>query len=226
MVGSLLDRVNQNKSMTEVLNVVKDIFDLITYHDKWINDFFLHPLGFYYCRLYHNDEHQIRLHIWEPNYPVKQDLYIHDHFYDLCSWVLCGEIKDFLYVVQSTTDTSDYCMFTTSYSIDKNIRILARTNNFLLVKKKEERIIKKNEKYIIPKDTFHSNTVLFDESNLTVTFVFTFNHKENHSPNVVGSSKNELYYESNPIMISPEKVKELITKAEYNIWGRTNTEIK
>ncbi len=217
MDETLLTRIDQNKTVDEVLNIAKDIFDLILTQDKWTNDFFLHPLGFHYCRLFYNEQHQVRLHIWEPNYPVKKDLFIHDHFYDLCSWVLCGEIVDYTYEVDPTNEKTDYCMFTSSYRTDKNVRTLAKTDNFLSVKIKEERIIKKNEKYIIPRDTFHSNRILFEQSDLTTTFVFTFNHKDNHSPNVVGLSKNEVYFESDPMRISPDKVKELINKTAANI---------
>lgn len=219
----LLNRVDQNKTLEEVLNITKDIFDLIMNQDKWTNDFFLHPLGFYYCRLFYNDEHQVRLHIWEPNYPVKKDLFIHDHFYDLCSWVLCGEIVDYTYKVEPTIEKTDYCIFTSSYRTDKNVRTLTKTDTFLSVKMKEERIIIRNEKYIIPRDTFHSNRILFDRSDLTTTFVYTFNHKDHHSPNVVGMSKNEVYIENAPVRISPDKVKELINKTAANMglpkWG-------
>ena len=219
MHEALLNRIDQNKTIDEVLNLAKEIFDSILNQEKWSNDFFLHPLGFHYCRLFHNDKHQIRLHIWEPNYPAKEDLYIHDHFYDLCSWVLCGKIKDYTYEVKPTDKKSDYCMFSSSYRTDKNVRTIAKTENFLSVKMKEERIIGRNEKYIIPRDTFHSNKILFDESDLTTTFVYTFNHKDNHSPNVVGLSKNGIYAESDPVRISPEKVKELIRKTKFNIEG-------
>ena len=213
----LLNRVDQSKTIDEVLSLTKDIFDSILNRGKWTSDFFIHPLGFHYCRLFYSDEHQIRLHIWEPNYQVKKDLYIHDHFYDLCSWVLCGKIKDYTYDVKPTNEKSDYCMFSSSYRTDKNVRTLAKSDNFLSVKIKEERIIKTNEKYIIPKDTFHSNEILFDENDLTTTFVYTFNHKDNHSPNVVGLSKNEIYAESDPVRITSEKVIELIRKTIFNI---------
>jgi hypothetical protein len=217
MDEDILKSIGQNKTIDEVLNIVQNVFDLIVNQDKWINDFYLHPLGFYYCRLLYNEEHQVRLHIWEPNYKVKEDLFIHDHFYDLCSWVLCGKIADYTYEVIPTNEKTDYCMFTSSYLTDKNVRILTKTDNFLYIKMKEKRIIKKNEKYIIQRDTFHSNKILFDQSDLTTTFVFTFNHKDNHSPNVVGLSKNNVYLESDPMRISPDKVKELINKTAANL---------
>lgn len=217
MDKSLIHRIDQNNKIDDVLNLVDEIFDSILNHEMWINDFFIHPLGFYYCRLYFSDEHQIRLHIWEPNYNIKKDLYIHDHFYDLCSWVLCGKIHDYTYDIKQTTEKSDYCMFTSSYKIDKNVRVLEKTENYLLVKIINERIIQTNEKYLITKDTFHSNKILFEESDLTATFVYTFNHKDNHTPNVVGFIMNEIYDENDPVRISPKKVKELILKTKTNI---------
>ncbi|MGG9972759.1 hypothetical protein ACQ33O_13285 [Ferruginibacter sp. SUN002] len=220
MLEFLQTDIDQNKTISDVLPIVQNIFELMQKEDKWVDDFFLHPLGFYYCRLFTSDQHQIRLHIWEPNYPIKSDLFIHDHFYDLCSWILCGKIVDYLYKVESSKEESDYTLFISSYLPDKNVRTLTRTNNFKTVKKVTERIIGNKEKYIIPRDTFHSNKILFEESDLAVTFVFTYNHKENPSPNVIGLSKNEIYYESDPIKIAPDKVKVLIKKALNNIWSQ------
>jgi|GEM_PF-1341599 len=215
---SILAEVDQHKTVDEIMLVAKDIFALILETGLWQDQFFLHPLGFYYCRLFADDDHQIRLHIWEPNYPVKKDLFIHDHFYDLCSWVLCGKILDYTYSVEATDKISKYTMFTSSYLTDKNVRTLARTNAYHTVNKIEEKIIEKNNKYVIPRDTFHSNIILFEESDLTVTFIFTYNHKKNHSPNVIGLSSNEMYFETDPINISPSKVKILVEKAIGNIW--------
>ena len=75
----LADIIDYNKSIDEVLPVVKEIFNLIINEGSWSEEFYLHPLGFYYCRLFDNNENQIRLHIWERNYPVKKDLYILFH---------------------------------------------------------------------------------------------------------------------------------------------------
>lgn len=219
MDKNLLNQVNQYKTITEILDVANGVFNLIVTQGEWTSDFFLHPLGFHYCRLYHDENHQVRLHIWEKNYPVKEDLYIHDHFYDLCSWVLCGEIMDYSYEVKAINEKSDYCMFISSYLSDKNVRTIKKTETFLSVKKNEGRIIKKNQKYTIERETFHSNQILFGESDLTVTIVYTFNHKKNNSPHVVGLHTNDGYYEGSPNRISSDKVKALITEAKHNIWG-------
>lgn len=217
MREKIIAELNQHKTIGEILPIVKNIFNLILDNGEWTNEFFLHPLGFYYCRLLTNAENQVRIHIWEPDYPKKLDLFIHDHFYELCSWVLCGKILDYSYSVEPAEGESEHTMFVSSYQKDKNVRTLTKTNDFRVVKRIAERIIQKGQKYIIPKGTFHSNEILFEEADLTVTFVFTYDHNANQSPNVIGLSKNDVYYETDPINIPANKVKNLISSAVKNI---------
>jgi hypothetical protein len=214
----LFQNIDQNTRIEDIKLIVKKVFQAIIEEGCWLNEFFLHPLGFYYSRLYYNDSNQIRLHIWEPGYPVKEDLFIHDHFYDLCSWVLCGEIVDYIYSVEPSEEPTAHTLFTSSYLANKNVRTLTRTNNYQKVKLIRERRINKNEKYYIPKGTFHSNKILFRESNITATIVFTLNHNKDNSPNVIGLSSNQFYSENDPIKIEPNKVKNIINAAIVNIW--------
>lgn len=216
--SELVNLINQNKSITDILPSVSDIFNLIINQKKWVSEFYLHPLGFYYCRLFDNGENQIRLHIWEPGYPVKKDLFIHDHYYDLCSWVLCGKILDFSYSVEKTIEISEFTKFTSSYINGNDIRTLNRTDEYQKVNRSLERLLVKGEKYIIPKGTFHSNKIFFDISELTVTLVYTFNNNADHSPNVIGFSKNEIYLENNPEKITSLKVQTLIERANFCIF--------
>lgn len=210
MRDAIFDSIDQNNDIDKIRSTVKTIFYMILEEDKWLENFFLHPLGFYYCRLHHDDYNQFRLHIWEPGYPIKEDLYIHDHFYDLCSWVLCGKIEDYTYSVEPSENISEYALFTSSYLADKNLRTLTKTDQHMNVKLVSTRIIESGEKYFIPRETFHSNKILFGSSTITATFVYTFNHKKNNAPNVIGSAHNEVYRESDPVKAAPEKVKELI----------------
>lgn len=207
---NLFDLINQHKPHDEILSLIKTIFEQILYKDSWTNEFYLHPLGFYYCRLAENPKNQIRLHIWIPGYPMKQDLFIHDHYYDLCSWILCGKILDSSYEVLPSKNKSSYTKFTSGYIDNENNRILYRTEEFQTVKKIKEKTLIKGQKYFIPKEQYHSNQVFFDESEITATLVFTYNHKENHSPNVIGLSTNEYHLEDRPKPISISEIKKII----------------
>lgn len=214
----LFNVINQNKSYEDVINCVKNIFEEIL-RDRWDSKFYLHPLGFYYCRIAERQGNQIRLHIWEANYSMKKDLFIHDHYYDLCSWILVGKILDYTYSVLPAKGQSAYTKFISDYINNENNRTLNRTDEFQNIEQKGERILRKGEKYFINKETYHSNKVLFDESQITATLVYTFNHSENHSPKVIGLSVNEYYLEDNPLPISENKIKEIIEIVKKEIFS-------
>lgn len=215
----LFDFIDQNKNHEDIISCIENIFEEIL-QGEWDNKFYLHPLGFYYCRVAERQGNQIRLHIWEANYSMKKDLFIHDHYYDLCSWILIGKILDYTYSVLPTKEKSTYTKFISGYIDNENNRNLNRTDEFQNVEKIAERILKKEQKYFIPKETYHSNKVLFDESQITATLVYTFNHNENHSPNVIGLSANENYLEDKPIPISENKIKRLIEIAKKEIFNK------
>lgn len=206
----LFDLIDETTTHDNILSHVQSIFDLILNQNKWINEFYRHPLGFFYCRLAERKDRQIRLHIWEKDYQIKDDLFIHDHYYDLYSWVLCGKILDFSYKVSPLKKSGIYSKFVSGYVDSENNRMLKRTDEFQQVKKIAERTILKGDKYSIPKGSYHSNKIFFDSSEVTVTLVFTNNHKENHSPNVIGLYENEIYLEDIPIPIPNEKILSLI----------------
>jgi len=182
----LLVGISDSVAINKIRLKVAAILEAILEQDLWIDDFYLHPLGFYYCRLFVSEQNQIRLHIWLKGYAQKKDLYIHDHFYDLCSWVLCGKIKDYTYEVSNTDKESDYSLFTSSYKNDKNVRTITKTAQSMSVALVSERILSRGDKYYIPRGSFHSNDIIFDSHDITFTCVYTYNHKDDNSPNVIG----------------------------------------
>lgn len=216
--NDLFELIDQSKTHEQILSCVKNIFDEILNEKKWTTEFFLHPLGFYYCRLGERTTNQLRLHIWKSDYKVKEDLFIHDHYYDLCSWVLCGKILDYSYSVLPGNKKSMYTKFVSGYIENENRRVLRRTDKFKSVEKNGERTILKGQKYSILKESYHSNIVLFDESEITATLVFTYNHKDNHAPNVIGLYTDKDYMEDDPISISEIEIKQLIEIAKKEIF--------
>lgn len=214
----LLENINENSSFSEIFPCLENIFSEIINGNMWTKEFFLHPLGFYYCRLFENKENQIRLHIWEPNYPIKEDLFIHDHYYNLCSWILCGKILDWSYDVFPSNEESKFTKYVSGYIDNENNRVLKRTDEFQNVLKSSSRTLLRGDKYFISKESYHSNEILFNDSQITATLVFTYDHNNSHSPNVIGSNKNEYYLEDNPTPISESDVKILINKTKTEMY--------
>lgn len=204
-------KINETKSFSEILPFALEVFDKILKNaDNY--SFYLHPLGFHYSRIFHSDETQIRIHVWQKDYNKKRDLYIHDHYYDLRSWVLLGKIEDFEYSVKQSKNPEKHSKFVASYEGNEDNRTIERTDQFLIVKKIKSRIISAGEKYFVAREKYHSNNILFDDSGLTVTIVLAFNYKENHEPNVVGLSKSKKYTLDYPKLISNDDLQKIISK--------------
>ena len=60
--------------------------------------------------------------------------------------------------------------------------------------------------------------ILFDESEITATLVFTYNHKDNHAPNVIGLNIGRSYLEDDPKSIPEIDIKHLIKMAKMEIF--------
>jgi hypothetical protein len=213
--------LNEQTEIAEANAVVKKIFRSMLLEGQWKDEFYLHPLGFYYCRLFSGPSEQIRLHIWQQGYIKKDDLFIHDHYYDLCSWVLCGAIRDFAYSVTPSAVPTEHVLYKSGYGADPNIRTIEATSEYRSVAIKKERLLVAPKKYFISRDTFHSNEIKFDQAELTVTLVYGFNYKEEHRPNIIGwaGGAEEQEDESKPEMQPQAKVEDLIRKAEKIIFG-------
>lgn len=213
------ENIHQNKTISEILPTVSKIFDSILNGDDWMEEFYMHPLGFFYCRLFNSEEFQIRLHIWEVDYKKKEDLFIHDHYYDLCSWVLCGKIVDYTYSIKRVKEKTKYARFTSNYKYGNNIRTLQRTTEFYQIERVLKKEITGGEKYFISKGMFHSNDIIFENTDITVTIVIGYNYNQSHSPNVIGLYDNKVYQENDPQKVSKEKVINIIEKAKTEIFS-------
>ncbi len=203
--------INEEKSFSEIIPSVIELLKEVSLKTDNFT-FSLHPLGFYYCRLLETDTNQIRLHIWEKGYKQKQDLFIHDHYYDLCSWIILGKIEDINYTVTKSDQREKYSRFIASYGNDENSRQIERTDEYLKVVEIDRRIIVAGQKYFIQRDTFHSNNIIFEETEFTVTIAFAYNYKTAHEPNVIGFAENQIHKVEELINVSSENIKFIIDK--------------
>lgn len=211
MMNSIYD-IDQQTDWLQVNNIVKNtLIDII--EDIEAPDFFLHPLGFHYCRLIDTQKNQLRLHFWEADYHAKDDLYIHDHFYDFCSWILNGTIVNYEYQITPSSGESKYTLFKSKYLANRDERTVERTDLFQNVDLIRTSHLFKGSQYFIKRNTFHSNKVLVSLNDIAVTCVYTFNHNEDNAPTIIGYSSNSRYEESKPIPIDLGQIKDICKRA-------------
>lgn len=176
-------------------------------------DFFYHPLGFIYCKLYvsENPNEVVRLHIWDPEFhKTTTELDIHTHYYKINSFVIKGEIVNEIYSenIDYSEDPKKYYIYKGEYL--NNDRILKKTDSFLKLIKSNKEIIKQNELYKIELNTFHKGYPSnFDE--LTATIVFNENHQA-PNPIIVGTENllNNILFKTNHV--DPSIVQKILIK--------------
>lgn len=202
--------ITSKSTYEEVRDFVLSFFIDFLINENYEKKFHLHPLGFYYSRIFNSENEQLRIHIWNKNYKQKDDLYIHDHYYDLNSWILLGKIKDTLYDVSIKENCGELILYQGSYNDDENYRYLNPSNLFCNILNKEERIFSKGESYFIKKNQYHSNEIIFENSEYTCTLVLTQNPNIIHSPNVLGKLKQDKIIEEVPTLIEYTDMKLII----------------
>ncbi|KIC00762.1 hypothetical protein OA88_17745 [Flavobacterium sp. JRM] len=207
-----MKRLTENSTFQEILNIVKPIIEEYIQSNNSNLIFYKHPLGFYYARLYESDKVQIRLHIWQKNFTLKEDLYIHDHYYDLNSWILSGKIVDYIYEISDSKSKGEYVKYVGSYNKNENNRVLKKTNEYYNILNISERYLNRGDKYSIKKNQFHSNKITFEDYTITSTLVYTHNPNLLHSPTVLGKTQMEQIIEDKPLVISYLETQKILTE--------------
>lgn len=206
----MIKTITSNSTYEEVKYFLNFFFN--EYLVKEINDikFYLHPLGFIYSRIYSSENEQLRIHIWPKNYKRKEDFYIHDHYYDLSSWILLGEIKDLLYDISVKKNNGEFIIYEGSYNGNENYRYLKPSSSFCNILNIEERYFTKGDKYFIEKSKYHSNEIIFKNSDYACTLVLTQNPNKIHSPKVLSKIKQSEIIEETPTLMSYKEMKLII----------------
>lgn len=164
--------------------------DIMDYAIEINADFLWHPLGFIKSKIMDVANRQIRLHIWprdEKKFQHPQWM-IHDHIFNLNSWVLKGEVLNTLYDITQSEDY-DHCLYSVLYDGEKSI--LKKTNVNVKVSESSRNVIKDGGKYNIPAKTLHSTISVYPATSITVCETFNIS---NENPLVVGEIDGDEKY--------------------------------
>ena len=200
----------QNCLDSEVANFIA----LLKYSDLLNKTLRFHQLGFMYSKIHkfqNNDT--LRVHIWsKETYMQKPLMDIHNHYYNVNSYVYQGCIVNKLYGMSDLDSDSDatHSIYSGSYqSNDK--RVLTRTDSKKKLWVEKEIKICQGSLYEISKSDIHSGSTCSDAFTLTV--VYTEN-EGNPNPLVFGplNGKTQYHYESKKVSNDIiEKLKNKIT---------------
>lgn len=151
--------------------------------------FVWHPLGFVMATLMSEGKEKIRLHLWPTQFQKvqKPTWLIHDHFFDLVSWVLCGEIKNIEYKKSNLEATHE--LYSVTY--DSNGSILTKLDLGISLNIQSEEIIQESGSYAIKSGILHQS--ISNSENTTVTVCHTIDVR-GESPLVVGKLNGGFRY--------------------------------
>jgi hypothetical protein len=164
-----------------------------------------HPLGFIICKLSEEGEKTIRLHIWPNNSNRVQEpaWLIHDHLFDLKSWVLSGKIENTEYEI--TNDNPNFSVYQASY--DKEKSILHRTDQKLSIKVKHKTIINTGGIYQVSSGVLHQSVSLSKATSLTICETI---NKFDKSPIIAGDISGMDIYSYTRSIVSDNDLYEII----------------
>jgi len=169
----------------------KEIIIFLNFIKKNLNEFKItkHPLGFIYIELAKEDSAIYRLHIWakdvrytqEPNWPI------HNHIYDIESYLIIGKIKQTTYNLVNAKENPSYPLYKIKYTKKGTIKEKLKESTDLEIS--DIKILNTGESYSFPKESFHRIDVPNDS--LTATLVKSSAINNNNSPIVVATEENK-----------------------------------
>lgn len=130
---------------------------------------FFHPLGFAYSELFvFSNGDRIRINIWSSVRHQQTPLMeVHDHFYNITSFVVIGRMINRLYAVNAELSPNRAIYKGTFDPVEG--RTLKKTEECLNAEIFNTEIINQGDFYYLPKGKLHSSHVPVDE--FTCTFV-------------------------------------------------------
>lgn len=162
-------------------------------------NFVWHPLGFIMGSYIKEGNNQIRIHIWPENNSHAQLPYwnIHNHSFNLTSWVIRGEILNTEYLVSESNQGTN-CIYSVNY--DEGNSILKKTNKNVNIVKKITTTNKRGFKYSMHRSVFHSSIVNSNQIALTIVLSSLSN---NQNPSVIGKNDGNNRYSYNRNIVDP-----------------------
>lgn len=165
----------------------------------------VHPLGFLFCRLHQFSSNEtIRIHIWSDKENVQKPLMdIHNHFYNIISYIVVGSVSNTLYKA-SKTEPYTHSTYIGSYQTNEK-RILSKNDEYYKLEELETHIINEGELYSIGKSEVHRGGSIEDFS---ISLVYT-EDPGNPSPLVFGPIDGLNKYEYSSSLVDELKLIEL-----------------
>jgi hypothetical protein len=145
----------------------------------------IHPLGFYAIKLGQPEKGiNIRLHIWNNKLqPQSMELMVHNHIFDMKSFVLKGEIFNKEYELMNAEVCSNENQFyKVQYENNQSSLIKLETTGDLIETKKIA--VKEGSSYVVSAGVFHESIVTCE---YTATILFTIANSV-ESPKVAAKS--------------------------------------
>lgn len=170
-----------------ISSTIKAFISSNKYSESFISSFSWHPLGFLFTYLNPiSDPLTLRLHLWPENYYLrKSKLFIHNHYYDIISFILSGDLTNLNYELSEKLPHT-HSVFEGGYNHDKSNRFLKKTEKSVRATLLSKHHYSTGNFYEIKKSDFHDTKIL-DES-FAATIVLTFNkEQEVQSPIVLGN---------------------------------------
>lgn len=148
-----------------------------------------HPLGFIMATLLDEGCEKIRLHLWTKSFDKAQKptWLVHDHKFDLTSWVISGVIKNIEY--KNAVSPKTHQLYSVTYNATGSLLTKLDEMYSLEVEKTQE--FNEGDKYKIEAGVFHQSISLSQRT--TVTICHTVNKKES-PPLVIGELNGEEKY--------------------------------
>ena len=158
--------LNHNDWISSLNSKELSAFDAIQLGRDKGAKFVWHPLGFILCNLFEEGERKIRLHIWPNNNDRMQKpaWLIHDHLFNLKSWVIAGKIENTAYLV---TKGSPNCrIYNARY--EKGSSVLYRTDRKICIAEDVKSLLSAGEQYNVPSGVLHQSVSVSEMTSVTV----------------------------------------------------------
>jgi hypothetical protein len=165
-----------------------------------------HPLGFIYGKLHEFSNLEVlRIHIWNTTSKVQDPIMnIHNHFYDVNSFVFRGVLSNDLYKINELAEPT-HSIYSGSYT-NESTRILTKTESKKNIHLEQRQIISKDNLYFIKKNEIHLGDNVNNE--ITITFVFSEN-PGNPNPLVFGPLDGEKSYIYHSNLVDQKTINEI-----------------
>lgn len=175
--------------------------------------FKLHPLGFIVCTLFTEGHRKLRLHYWPKGGHIEQSpqCRIHDHLFELKSWVLAGSIENIEY--STSPKGLELAVYRAGYVGNKSI--LTKTEETIKVSVRSRAVYDTGSCYVVHAGTLHESVRV---SYAPAATVLVTTDMSTAAPLVLGSiagpANFEFKRETIPEPIAEEMLAELLAPDE------------